>query len=197
MRVVVDGKPQLELTAAHERGIRPMREVASVEGAVLSPDEATQAYATQQKTLFVILGAIVLVLTTSLSLLAAPQDQALVLAVIAAANLALWVFFYVILRRRMAAWNAALAQRSLGLPPAGTRVRIDAMGLTVDDRLLERAALRIDQVELSEHRARGVSIFLIERLSLATASEVVVLDSAMIGNGRLLTGNVWRRLQGT
>jgi len=95
----------------------------------------------------------------------------------------------------MARWHAALAQRNSGLAPVGTRLKIGAEGLTVGDGLLALPSLRIDQVELSEHRTRRMSIFLIERLTLSTASEVVVLDSAMIDRGRLFTGNVWRRLR--
>lgn len=195
MRVVVDGKPQAELMAEQEAGIRAMRRADAVNGTVLSAEQATAAYVTQQKTLLVILGAIALVLTTSLSLLVGPDEQESVLAAIFLANLSLWVFFYFVLRRRRAVWKAALGLRASGLPAAGTRLRIDGAGLSLDGRLIELPSLRIDQVELSEHRARGVSIFLIERLSLATASEVVVLDSAMIDGGRLLTGNVWRRLR--
>jgi len=88
MRVVIDGKPQAEFAAEQERAINVMREVETAEGRVLSADEATQAYATWQKTVFLALAAIMLALTMCLSYLARPDDRPLALAVIAAANVA-------------------------------------------------------------------------------------------------------------
>jgi hypothetical protein len=195
MRVVVGGKLGPELTPAQAAAINPYRREARVVGKVMSEAEAADAYIGETRQLYAILAAVVLVLSLAIGLLAPPGEEATTYSFIVAANLLLWLFLFFLLRRRISAWNAAAGGRGLGLPPQGSLVVVDDKGLEVAGKLHAWPALRIDQVDLADHRARGVPHYLIERLSLATASEVVVLDAMMIGNGRLIVGNTWRRLR--
>ena len=41
---------------------------------------------------------------------------------------------------------------------------------------------------------RRATMYIIERLSLTSPSGPVVLDTAMMGSGRLIVDNIWRRL---
>jgi hypothetical protein len=194
MRVVVDGKPQLGLTADQKRGIRPTRQFEQLESVVLTAAEATEAFAARQK-LFAAILIVACFLLTGLVALNAPAFETVFRAIAVLLNLALWTALFVILRRRSAAWRAALPERASGLAAAGTRIALTPTGLVVGTRLLEWPSLRIDQVEFSKHINRNATRYEIERLSLASAREVVVLDSAMIRDGHHVVGNAWQRLQ--
>jgi hypothetical protein len=195
MRVVIGGKLSPDLTPKQEAAINPYRQEARVTGAVMSEDEASAAYIGETRQLYAILAGIVMVVTLAVGLLAEPGDEVTVYSFIVAANLLLWLFLFLLLRRRISAWNAALGGRGSGLAPKGTTIVVDDKGIEVGGKLHAWPSLRIDQVDLADHTARAVPLYLIERLSLATASDVVVLDAMMIGNGRLIVGNAWRRLR--
>ena len=195
MRIVIGGKLSPDLTPKQLAAINPYRPAARLSGKVMSEDVASAAFVGETRQLYAILAAIVFVLTLAVGLLAAPGDEIVVYSFIVSANILLWLFLFFLLRRRVSAWTAAAGGRGLGLPPEGTIVTVDDKGLEVGGKLLAWPALRIDQVNLADYTSRGNPYYLIERLSLATASEVVVLDAMMIGNGRPIVGNAWRRLR--
>ena len=195
MRVVIGNKLSPDLTPKQMAAINPYREAARLSGKVMSEEEASAAFVGETRQLYAILAAIVFVLTLAIGLLAAPGDQIVVYSFIVAANILLWLFLFLLLRRRISTWTAAAGGRGLGLPPAGTTVTVDDQGLEVGGKLHAWPSLRIDQVNLADFTSRGNPYYLIERLSLATANEVVVLDAMMIGNGRPIVGNTWRRLR--
>lgn len=195
MRVLVGDTPQGELTAKQEGNISSVRKEERAEGTVLSADEATQAYLGQTKVLYMILGGITLAATFGLSLLADPPDQAMIFAVAIGCNLALALFLVFLLRRRSGVWSGKLPQRMAGLPPVGTRIVVDAPGLVVGGRTFPWSSLRIDQVDLAQFTSESRSVYFIERLALAAGAEAIVLDAMMIAKGRLIVGNVWRRMR--
>ena len=195
MRVVVGGKLAPGLTPAQAAAINPYRQSARVSGKVMSEQEAASAYVGETRQLYAIVAAIVFVVTLAIGVLAAPGDEIVTYSFIVAANILLWLFLFLLLRRRISAWTAAAGGRGSGLPPVGATVTVDDKGLDVAGTLHAWRALRIDQVDLADHTVRGTPSYLIERLSLATASDVVVLDAMMIDNGRLIVGNTWRRLR--
>ena len=197
MRVLIGDKPQGELTAMQAGGINPVRKEERVEGTVLSADEATRAHIGRTKLLFMILGGIALVVTPGVSLLADPQDQAMILALAIGSSLVAVLVLAFLLCRRVRVWNARLAQHGAGLPPSDTPIVVDSAGLGIAGRTYPWPALRIDQVDLAESSREQGTVYFIECLSLAAGSETIVLDVAMIANGRLIVGNVWRRMRPT
>jgi len=195
MRVLVDDKPHDPLTPAQERDIGLSRAQELAEGSMLSAEEATRSYISQTKWLFVIMGGLCLLLTGGLGLLADPIDQAMIYGAVVVANLSLAAFLFFLLRRRARVWNDRMGLRLLGLAPAGSRIGFDATGLSVGDRALPWEALQIRQVDLAEFTARRATMYRIDRLSLDSPSGTVVLDPAMMRNGRLMVDNIWRRLR--
>lgn len=195
MRVLIADKPQGELTAKQEGNISSVRKEERVEGTVLSPEEATQAYLGQTRLLYVIMAGSTVVLTFGLCLLADAQDQTMIFAAAIGCDLALALFLVFLLRRRARIWKDKLPQRSVGLPMTGTRIVVDTAGLVVGGRTFPWPSLRIDQVDLAEFSSERRSVYFIERLALAAGSEAIVLDAMMIAKGRLIVGNVWRRMR--
>ncbi len=196
MRVLIRDELHDNLTPEVERSVSSVRKTERVEGAVLSPDDATRFYLSQTKRIFMSLAAIVLVLSLGLALLADPHDWAITIGCAIATNVALALVFVIMLRRRGRIWNATLSAHASGLPPVGTAIVVDGPGLSLGGRTIPWSALRIDQVDFNEVRGNRYAVaYFIERLSLATATDVVVLDAAMIAKGRLLIGNAWVRLR--
>ena len=195
MRVLIGDKLQGPLTAAQEGDVSSVRNAERVEGNVLSAEAATAAYLGQTKLIYMILGGSTVVLTLGLCLLADQQDQMMIFAAAIGCDLALGLFLIFLLRRRGKAWKARLPQRAAGLPPVGTTIAVDTAGLVIGGRTFPWPSLRIDEVELAEFTSERRSVYFIERLLLGAGSEAIALDAAMIGKGRLVVGNVWRRMR--
>jgi len=201
MRVLIDGKPVEALTAKQERALRLSRTEAVVQGSVLAATEATDAYIGQTKRLFVILGSIAIVLILGISLAGAISDPidgwlTVPAGIVVAGALAL--FLNLLLRHRIRAWNRALGHHGEGMEPAGTEVGVDAEGLSLAGKVFAWPSLAIDQVEMTSYRAgtdTPETFHVIDRLSLAAATRVIVLDKAMMQNGPLLVDNAWRLMR--
>jgi len=201
MRVLIDGKPVDTLTAKQERALRLSRVEAAVQGSVLGASDATNAYITQTRRLHIILGSIGIVLILGISVAGAVSDPIdgwlMVPAGIVIAG-ALALLLHLMLRHRIRAWNRALGHHGEGMAPAGTAIGVDAQGLSLAGEVFAWRSLAIDQVEITSYSAGGDSpdtFHVIDRLSLAAATRIIVLDKAMMQNGPLLVDNAWRLLR--
>jgi len=202
MRILLDGKPVAALTAKHERDLRLSKAAETIEGAVLSAEDATAAYIRQTKWLYGILGGFALVLMLGIAIGATVTDglnqgdRLMVVsgAVVAAALLA--TFLWLMLRYRIRSWNRTLDKRRDGMPPPGTAIRLDAEGLAVATQSFAWPSLALESVEISagSSGADSDTVYTVERLSLASPGGLIVLDKGMLRNGYMIVDNVWRRL---
>lgn len=202
MRVLINGKPVDALTAKQERELILSRTEEAVQGSVLPADQATDTYIRQTKRLFVILGSIGIVLILGISIAGAISDEMdgwliAPAGVVIAGALALFIFL--LLRHRIRVWNRGLAHRLEGLAPAGTAIAIDANGLSVAAEAFAWPSLAIELVEVTRFSTSSGeqtnTSYIIDRLSLAASTRVIVLDKAMTKNGPLIVDNVWRRMR--
>jgi hypothetical protein len=92
-------------------------------------------------------------------------------------------------RRRVEA-RAALPQL-----PAGTAVRLDAAGLSVDGRLRAWSSLTIDEVRIRRRQGSESRVTYIERLVLSDGALAIPLDAVFLGNGRAVLRQAWRQLR--
>jgi hypothetical protein len=196
VRAAIDGKPAAALTAEQERCISPYRQQMAATGMTMSADEATAAYIGQTKRLFIVTNCSCLAAASAVALLSEP-NQALAFSIGLVANLALAAVLFVIFQRRVAIWRSKLGLRMIGLMPAGSSVGFDEGGLRLADRVIPWASLSIDQVDLSAFTHRDKAVYTIDRLLITGPTGRVVLDPAMMRNGRVITDNVWRRLRAT
>lgn len=203
MRILLDGKPVAALTAKQERAIGLSKAAESMEGSVLSAEDATAAYMRQTRWLFGILGGIALVLMLGIAIGATVTDglgrgdrQTIVAAAIVLSIL-LATFLWLVLRHRVRRWNRTLDERREGLPPPGTAIRLDAGRLTVATQSFAWPSLSVEAVEISagSSGADSDTVYTIERLSLASPGGPIVLDKGMFRNGYMIVDNVWRRLR--
>jgi hypothetical protein len=202
MRVTIDGKPVDGLTPKIEKSLLLAKRVETTEGTVLTADDAVRAFVGQTRTWYAILGAIGVVLMLAIGIGGAIADpiDGTVVALGAGAMVVLLVFFlWWLLQRRIKTFTASVDRRRVGLPPNGTRVAIDKEALTVGTERLNWPRLAIDLVELSRSSASSgdtsETVHIVERLTLAGATQPITLDRTMISNGLVLTDNVWRNFQ--
>ncbi len=195
MRVLIDGKTCEALTPAQEKDIRQFREEASVQGQVLSADEATTVRGRQTRTVFAILWGVVAVVAVLLASLAGPADQPIVLPAAALILFLLGAFFVFNYWRRQKVWRRDLPRRLEGMATEGTAIGVDAAGVTVAGRIQAWPTLAIEQIELGKYSTRQSTLLTLDRLTLKGPEGLVVLDPAMMSNGHLIIGNAWRRMR--
>jgi amino acid transporter len=195
VRVLIDGKLHEPFLPAEEQDVRQFRAEESVQGAVLSADEATGTQIRQTRRLFVILWTLTAIVAAVIASLAEPADQAMVLGGAVIVVAALGAFFAFVLWRRKRNWQRDLPRRLAGMAPADTVVGITAAGVAVAGQIFPWSTLAIEQVELARFGARYRTMFTLERLTLAGQGVVVVLDPALMRNGHLIIGNAWRRMR--
>jgi hypothetical protein len=195
MRVLIDGKIHEPLSPAEEQDVRQFRAEESVEGSVLSADQAGSAQVSQTRLLLMILWAVTAIVAAVMVSLAEPADQAMVLAGAVLIVGALGVFFAIVLGRRKRRWQRDLARRLEGMAPADTAIGVTAAGVAVAGHIFPWSTLAIEQVELAKFSIRYRTMFTLERLTLVGPGGVVVLDPALMRNGHLIIGNAWRRMR--
>lgn len=195
MRVLVDGNAREPLSPAEEQDVRQFRAEESVQGAVLSADEAATAQIGQARLVLVILWALTAIVAAIMASLAEPADQAMVFGASVLIVGALGAFFIFVARRRKRRWQRDLAWRLAGMAPADTIIGITPAGIAVAGQIFPWSTLSIEQVELAKFGIRYRTMFTLERLTLAGQGGVVVLDPALMRNGHLLIGNAWRRMR--
>jgi hypothetical protein len=195
VRVLIDGKVHEPLSPTEEQDVRQFRAEESVEGSVLSADEAGRAQLGQTRLVFMILWAVTAIVALVMVSLAGPADQATVLLAAVLIVGALGVFFAVVLRQRAGRWQRDLPRRLAGMAPAQSTIGVTAAGVAVAGQIFPWSTLTIEQVELAKFGARYRTMFTLERLTLVGSAGVVVLDPALMRNGHLIIGNAWRRMR--
>ena len=195
MRVLIEGNVREPLTPAEERDVRQFNAKESVQGSVLSADEAARARVTQTRRVLAIFWVIVAVAAAGIASIAAPADLPVVLTAAVVAVAALGVFFALTVWRRTRRWRSDLPRRLTGMAPADTRIGVTAAGIAVAGQIFPWSTLVIEQVELGKISSRYRTIFTLERLTLRGPGGDLVLDPALMRNGHSIIGNAWRRMR--
>jgi hypothetical protein len=197
MRISVNDRPVAELTPAIERRLVSRHGPQVAEGAVLSAEQSTAAWARRTKLFYGVLGGVAGAIATAALVITAwwePRDLVVVLPLylVLAAGLA-WLlrFGY---RRNLAKLRVRADTQLPLMPPAGTSIRADADGLTVGQVRYGWSSLVIDTVEITDTTYDDSSVSWIERLELTSDGRPVVLDTVLVGNGALVLSTAWRAL---
>jgi hypothetical protein len=99
-----------------------------------------------------------------------------------------------IVHDRRAAWPAKLSVRSIGLPPPGSDVSADDVGLTIASRTWRWSELQIDEVHIvSRSGGDGSTSHQIERLVLTAAGAPLALDTFLMRGGQPVVDAAFRR----
>lgn len=199
MRIVVNDKPSDPLTPAQHREISLWTKKNSFQGSMFSADEATRAYLSQTKWMYIVATSLFFALGCGLTLLVEPSEQSWMFVFMVGFTFLVAAYQFFRLRRKARLWNERMSGRLLGLAPSASKIGFDTAGLGVGDRLLPWGTLEIQQADFISYsvaapRAGTRTVYTLERLSLASPSGPIVLDAAMMGSGRLILDNVWRRL---
>jgi len=149
--------------------------------------------------MYIIATGMFLALGCGLALLLPPSEQPAMYIGVLGITILVAAYQFFSLRRKARIWNERMSGRLIGLAPSASKIGFDTAGLGVGDRVLSWSTLAIQQADFIRHSvsvARGgtTTMYILERLSLTSPSGPVVLDTVMMGSGRLIVDNVWRRL---
>jgi hypothetical protein len=195
VQILVNQKPIENFTAKQEKQLRLTRELASVSGSILSAEEASAAFRRRMNWQYGALAVVALAAIAGLALAADALDAPLIyLSAAVILILLMGVLFYAY-RRRMTAWDRDLAPRVHAVAAAGSAVEMTDLGLAVAGHAYAWPSLKIDALELIKVSDEGTITFFIDRLVLVSARGPIVLDSALMRNGRVLVDNAYRRLR--
>jgi hypothetical protein len=197
MQIAVNGKPVAALSPAVEKRLAGRHSPEVAEGAVLSAEQSTAAWARRMGLLYGVLCGVGGTIATAALIAAAwwePRDLTLVLPVyvILAGGLA-WLLRFAY-RRNLAKLRGRADAQLPRMAPAETNIRADADGLTIGQRRNPWSDLVIDAVEITDTTFDDSSVSWIERLDLSGDGRVIVLDTVLIGNGAAVIAKVWREL---
>ena len=197
MQIAVNGKPEATLSPAVEKRLAERRSPAVAEGAVLSAEESTVAWARRTQLFYGIVCGVGGAIAIAALIMAAwwePRDLTVVLPVdlVLAGGLA-WLLRFTY-RRNLAKVRSRADAQLPRMAPAGTRIRADADGLTVGQRRNPWSNLVIDAVEITDTSFDDSSVSWVERLDLTGGGGLIVLDTVLIGNGAEVLATAWREL---
>ncbi len=199
MRVLIDQKPSDPLTSAQQREISLWTMKDSFQGSVLTADEATRAHTGKTRWLYIISTGVFFVLGCGVALIVTPSDQPAVYIAVLGLTLSVAAYQFFLLRRKTRIWSERMSGRLQGLAPSTGKIGFGTAGISVGERVLPWSGLEIQQVNFIQFTigntgGRRARMYIIERLSLTSRSGPIVLDTAMMGSGRLIVDNIWRRL---
>ena len=199
MRVLIDGNVHEPLSPAEEQDVRQFSAEESVQGSVLSADEATSVRVGETKRVLAIFWGIIAVAAAGIASIAGPADLPVVLTVAVVAVGALGVFFAFMVRRRTRSWRLDLPRRLVGLAPADTAIGVTAAGVAVAGHISPGRPWP------SSRSSWANSAPVTARCSPSTGSRSAVRAvswcsiPALMRNGHRIIGNAWRwmRLAGS
>jgi hypothetical protein len=87
------------------------------------------------------------------------------------------------------------ARQVLPQLPAGTAVRLDAAGLSIDGRLRAWTSLIIDEVRIRRRQGAESRVTYVERLVLSDGVRATPLDAVFLGDGHAVLRQAWRQLR--
>ena len=198
MRVLLNDREISGLDPRLARRIRGRPGDRAVEDVALAAADSIRARGRElMLLLFGTAGLAAFLLCVNVAIIALRAPQATGYAVVACAGAAILIgalvaVLYVLMlgahRRRVE------ARTSTAQLPAGTTVRVDGSGLTVDGRTTGWAALNVDELGVRERQGSESRVTYVERLVLSDGARVIPLDALFLGSGRALLRQAWYRL---
>jgi hypothetical protein len=198
MKVLINGKEKEKLSAWQERLVAVGRKQEDITGSVITAEEATAALMRWTRIFLTSVVVLAGVLFVGIMVVAMyglqPSERAPTIAFAlvmmgVSAGLIRWGY-----RRTERRWRARLPERVAALPPPGTPVRLDAVGVVIGGRSFAWSELGVGQVELQALSSPDGTTYLVERLVLRGPGSDITLDRNLMQNGALIVENAYRRL---
>jgi hypothetical protein len=197
MQFFEKGKPRAALSARDDAALARKPGPSAVSAMIISDEQAALRVARLGTVLdtFLVGGAIAAVIGSGAwqAFAADDFDKSTVTYALLGLAIVLAVTAYIVHNRR-AAWPAKLSVRSMGLPPPGSDVSADDVGLTIASRTWQWSELRIDEVHIvSRSGGDGSTDYQIERLVLTAAGASLALDTFLMRGGQPVVDAAFRR----
>lgn len=191
MRVFIDDNQVSIFTARQMRDVdaRPPK-AETVEGPLLDLVTVDQRVTRAGRLFYGGLGAVVAViiggLVVGLTFGATGSEQRTVLPVAVVAALACVVMIRWAYRRGIRRWRDQREARAAALPPAGTRVRVDADGLTIGQAQAAWSRLVVEEVHFNKVAVSDDTSYWIERLALSVDGSHFLVDREFLREGQAI-----------
>jgi hypothetical protein len=107
--------------------------------------------------------------------------------------LALPVLFVVAYRVRRGRLYDSLPPRAARSLPPGTRIRVDASGLTIGDRFAAWNDVSVDRVDFEVIRGRyGARTYFVHQVDVRTSDFACTLDGLLLEQGQAIVAETYR-----
>jgi hypothetical protein len=200
MRVLLNDRDIGGLDARLERRLQGRPSDRVVEAVALTGSDSIRARARElMLLLFGTAGVAALLLCVNVMIigLRVPQTMGYVVVACAGAAVLIGALVAVLYMLMLGAHRRRVeARASAPQLPAGTIVRVDGGGLTVDGLTAGWAGLRVDELGVRERQGSESRVTYVERLVLHDGGRAIPLDALFLGNGRAVLRQAWYRLSG-
>jgi hypothetical protein len=193
MQVTIKGRPALDLPANWDDDIRLGSERTEVSGAVLDTATAAARFLFRYRIVCTCFVVFVWLVLYAMAALATPGDQAILVPfglVMAVLMPLAFVAVYFVRRRGLL---ASLPERARAGPPPGTKIRVDASGLTIGDRFAAWNDLTLDRVDFELIKGRyGARTYLVHQVAVRARDFSYTLDGLLMEQGHAIVAEIWR-----
>jgi hypothetical protein len=196
MRYSIEGKPVEGVPTRDVNNLSVAREKPEVEAVLIAADEALRRGKRSLSIRYGVVAAVIAIVPPPM-IAADPRDW----MIIAAAILAIWIFFawYMpfMYRRKLKQFASRMAAATLPAAP-GTAVRADQTGLTIGDRSWPWPQIAIDSIGLTRQSTGGdqpTNYTLLQNLGLTAGGEQIQLDGNTLSTGNAVLDQIYRRLK--
>jgi hypothetical protein len=193
MQVTIKGRPATDLPANWDKDILLGSERSEVSGAVLDTDAAAAKFLFRYRIVCTCGVGFVWLVLYVMAAMATPGDRAFFVPfgwVMAMLMPLVFMAIYFVRRNRLYDSLPARAQAS---PPPGTRVRVDAAGLTIGDRFAAWNDVTVDRVDFDVIKGRyGSRTYLVHQVAVRAKDFSCVLDGLLMDQGHAIVAETYR-----
>ena len=199
MRVVVNGGAVDQLEPSIEKQLVSGGPHEHVQGAVLGAEDAVAATGRNMRILYGVVCGVAAVIMLGVIIGVGsyePRDLVWLIPFVLVLAGGLAVLLQFTFRRNTGKVRRRAAEQLARMPPVGTLVVVEADGLGVGQERHAWSALAVAAIDVTATSFNDAPLNLIERLELDGAgARPLVLDAVLIGNGRAVVDEIWRRLR--
>jgi len=193
MQVTIKGRPATNLPADWDDDIRLGSERPEVSGAVLDGDAAAAKFLLRYRIVCTCAVVLIWLVLYAMAAMATPGDRAFLVPfgwVMAVLMPLVFLAIYLVRRSRL---YDSLPARAQAAPPPGTKIRVDAAGLTIGGRLAAWNDLTLDRVDFELIKSRyGSRTYLVHQVAVRTKDLSYTLDGLLLEQGHAIVAEIWR-----
>jgi len=192
MQVTMDGEPVADLPVDWERFLLLSPKRAEVTGFVLDAEAAGERSLAQLRVVCACGMGLIWLVTFGLAHVPGEGPGLVITAwVLAGLGSGLMVLAYYARRKAL---NESLPERTRKLPPPGTKIRVDPIGLTIGERSAAWRDVAVDGLDYERLSGRyGTVGYFIKKIDVRTKDLACTLDVLLLQEGAAILAETYRQ----